>query len=69
MRSDKFIYFNVANSAYYGVEIAVDEIICQIAEKQGFKIVEIRKARDLKASSQQSGSIKSLRESVIVMKS
>jgi len=69
MRSGKFIYFNVANSAYYGVEIAVDEIICQIAEKQGFKIVEIRKARDLKASSQQSGSIKSLRESVIVMKS
>lgn len=69
MRPDKFIYFNVANSAYYGVEIVVDEIICQIAEKQGFKVIEIRKARDLKTSSQQSGSIKSLRESVIVMKS
>lgn len=69
MQPDKYIFFNVANSAYFGVEIFVDEIICQIAEKQGFKIIEIRKARDLKTSSQQSGSIKSLRESVIVMTS
>lgn len=69
MKTDKYIFFNVANSAYYGVEILVDEIICQIAENHGFNIVEIRKARELKTSSQQSGSIKSLRESVIVIKS
>lgn len=69
MQQDKYIYFNVANSAYYGVEIVVDEIICQIAEKHGFNVLEIRKARDLKTSSQQSGTIKSLRESVIVIKS
>ncbi|MBP1615732.1 MAG: hypothetical protein H6Q13_3180 [Bacteroidetes bacterium] len=69
MQPNKYIYFNVANSAYYGVEIIVDEIVCQIAEKRGFKIVEIRKARDLNASSQQSETIKSLRESVIVIRS
>ena len=69
MKADKYIYFNVANSAYFGVEILVDEIVCHIAEQQGFKIIELRKARNLKASSQQSKTIKSLRESVIVMKS
>lgn len=69
LQKDKFIYFNVANSAYFGEEIKVDEIICDIAVSKGFNIVEIRKARDLKASSQQSGNIKSLRESVIVIKS
>lgn len=69
MRSGKMAYINVANSAYYGVEILVDEIICEIAEKHGFSTIEIRKARDLKTSSQQSKQIKSLRESVIVLKS
>lgn len=69
MKKNKYIYFNVANSAYYGIEIAVDEIICQIAENHGFQVKEIRKARILKASSQQSQSIKHLRESVIVIQS
>ncbi|MBD2792593.1 DNA modification methylase [Xenorhabdus sp. 42] len=69
MKSGKMAYVNVANSAYYGVEILVDEIICEIAEKHGFTTIEIRKARDLKTSSQQSKQIKSLRESVIVLKS
>jgi len=69
MQPDKFIYFNVANSAYFGEEIKVDEIICEIAIEKGFELIEIRKARDLKSSSQQAGAIKNLRESVIVFKS
>jgi len=69
MIQDKYIYFNVANSAYFGEEIKVDEIICEIAIAKGFKLIEIRKARDLRSSSQQSGIIKNLRESVIVFKS
>lgn len=69
MKKNKYIYFNVANSAYFGIEILVDEIVCHIAEKQGFEVIEIRKARNLKTSSQQSKQIGSLRESVIVIKS
>ncbi|WP_345952393.1 DNA methyltransferase [Mucilaginibacter sp. PAMB04168] len=69
MMPSKKIYFNVANSAYYGIEIKVDEIIACIAESEGFKVNEIRKARDLKPSSQQKDKIKSLRETVIVMTS
>lgn len=69
MQPEKFIYFNVANSAYFGEEIKVDVIISEIAILHGFELVEIRKARNLKSSSQQSGNIKSLRESVIVFKS
>jgi len=69
MEIDKYIYFNVANSAYFGEEIIVDQIICEIAISRGLEVVEIRKARDLKSSSQQSGVIKNLRESVIVLKS
>lgn len=61
------IYFNVANSAYFGVEIPVDFIIADIAEEYGFHVNEIRKARDLKTSPQQSDLIGKLRESVIVM--
>lgn len=61
------IYLNVANSAYFGVEIPVDYIIADIAESHGFKVREIRKARDLKTSPQQSGTIGKLRESVIVI--
>lgn len=69
MRPNRKIFFNVANSAYYGVEVKVDEIICSIAEKHGFIINEIREARQLKPSNQQKNHIKSLRESVIVMTS
>lgn len=61
------VYFNVANSAYFGVEIPVDYIISDIAEDFGFKVREIRKARDLKTSPQQSGKLGKLRESVIVL--
>lgn len=69
MQPRKKIFFNVANSAYYGVEIKVDEIVSAIAENHGFTIDEIREARQLKPSSQQKETIKSLRESVIVMTS
>lgn len=69
MLPEKFIYFNVANSAYYGEEITVDEIVCEIAKNHGFEIIEIRKARDLNPSSQQHKLVAPLRESVIVMKS
>lgn len=69
MIPNRKVFFNVANSAYYGVEIKVDEIVAQIAEKRGFTINEIRKARDLKVSSQQVGLIDKLRESVTVMTS
>lgn len=67
MEKGKYVYFNIANSAYYGVEIKVDEIISEIAENKGFKVKEIRQARMLKPSVQQKEKIKGLRESVIVM--
>ncbi len=67
MRKGGVIYFNVANSAYYGVEVPVDYIIADIAESCGFRVREIRKARDLKTSPQQSGKIGRLRESVVVI--
>lgn len=61
------IYFNVANSAYHGVLIEVDKIIAEIAKLNGFKVKEIRIARNLKTSGQQKDIIGSLRESVIVI--
>lgn len=67
MRSGGVIYFNVANSAYFGVEVPVDYIIGDIAENCGFTVREIRKARDLKTSPQQSGHVGKLRESVLVI--
>lgn len=69
MVRNKKVFFNVANSAYYSVEIKVDEIVASIATTHGFKVEEIREARRLKPSSQQKDTIKSLRESVIVMTS
>lgn len=62
------IFFNVANSAYYGVEIKTDEIIAEIAENNGFAVKEIREARKIKPSSQQKNDIDYLVESVIVIK-
>lgn len=67
MRKGGKIYFNVANSAYFGVEVPVDLIVSDIAESQGFVVQEIRKARDLKTSPQQKGKVGKLRESVIVI--
>ena len=67
MRSGGVIYFNVANSSYFGVEIPVDYIVGDIAEECGFRVREIRKARDLKTSPQQRGLVGRLRESVLVI--
>lgn len=67
MHTGGVVYFNVANSAYFGIEVPVDYIIADIAEKSGFKVREIRKARDIKTSPQQSKLIGKLRESVLVI--
>ena len=68
MSANGMIFFNVANSAYYNVEIEVDRIVCKIAENNGFKVDEIREARRVKTSSQQKGVSDGLRESVIVIR-
>ena len=68
MAPDGMIFFNVANSAYYNVEIEVDMIVGKIAENSGFKVEEIREARRVKTSSQQKGISQGLRESVVVIK-
>ena len=67
MRKGGLVYFNVANSAYFGVEVPVDYIIGDIAEENGFIVKEIRKARDLKTSPQQGKLLGKLRESVLVL--
>lgn len=70
MQRGGVIYFNVANSAYLGVEVPVDKIIADIAEDCGLKVREIRKARDIKTSPQQSKMLgKRLHESVLVIDS
>jgi DNA modification methylase len=61
------VYFNVSNSAYFNVLINTLEICASIAEDEGFKIKEIRKARYLKTSPQQQSKIGKLLEGVIVM--
>lgn len=61
------IYFNVSNSAYFNVMINTLEICAEIAESEGFKVIEIRKARKLKPSPQQKEQIGNLLEGVIVM--
>lgn len=68
LKKDSYIYWNVANSAYFGTEIPTDLITAQIAENRGFEIIEIRDARKVKTSSQQKDSIGKLRESVTIMK-
>ncbi|MFX0549529.1 hypothetical protein ACOAKC_09335 [Hathewaya histolytica] len=67
LKQNGMIFFNVANSAYYNVEIKTDEIIAEIAEKNGFIVKEIREARLISSSSQQKDKIGYLRESVIVI--
>jgi DNA modification methylase len=67
MKAKGRVYFNVANSAYYGVEIKTDVIVSIIAENHGFSIKEIRMARKLNPSAQQKDKIPYLLEVVIVM--
>ena len=61
------IYFNVSNSAYFNVLINTLEICASIAEDIGYKVMEIRKARNLKTSPQQKDTIGTLLEGVIVL--
>lgn len=61
------IYFNVSNSAYFNVLVNTLEICASIAENEGYTVVEIRKARNLKTSPQQKEIIGSLLEGVIVL--
>ncbi|GAB1365743.1 hypothetical protein MASR1M36_06140 [Candidatus Cloacimonadaceae bacterium] len=61
------IYLNIANSAYYGNVIHVDEICAELAEREGYRCTDIRTARWLKSSGQQKLSVSKLKESVIVL--
>jgi len=67
MKSKGKIYFNVSNSAYFNELINTLEICASIAEDEGFKIIEIRDARNLKSSPQQKKNVGSLLEGIIVM--
>jgi len=67
LKQNGLIFFNVANSAYYNVEILTDEIVSEIAEKNGFIVKEIREARLIPSSSQQKNKIGYLRESVVII--
>ncbi len=61
------VYFNVSNSAYFDVLVNTLEICASIAEDEGYRVLEIRKARYLKTSPQQKEAIGSLLEGVIVL--
>lgn len=67
MKMEGKIYFNVSNSAYNNTLIDTIEIIANIAESIGFRVVEIRKARYLKTSPQQKETIGKLLEAVLVL--
>lgn len=68
VKENKYIYFNVSNSAYYGVLINTLEICASIAENVGFEVIEIREARYLNPSPQQRDVVGKLLEGVIVLK-
>lgn len=67
MKPSGRIYFNVSNSAYFNVLINTLEICASIAEQEGFTVLEIRNARELKTSPQQKEKIEKLLEGVIVL--
>lgn len=67
MKQKGRVYFNVSNSAYFNVLIDTLEICASIAEKEGFKVIEIREARKLKTSPQQQEKVGKLLEGVIVL--
>ncbi len=62
----------IGNSAYSGIVIETDKILCKIAKQTGFSSAKINVARKLRASSQQSKILTSnnnnLRESVLILK-
>lgn len=67
MKAKGRVYFNVSNSAYFNVLIDTLEICASIAENEGFKVLEIRDARNLKTSPQQKEKVEKLLEGVIVL--
>lgn len=62
------VYINVSNSCYFSLECEVDLIIAELAVIIGYSVKEIQVARNIRTSSQQKGSLKVMRESVIVLK-
>jgi DNA modification methylase len=66
------MYLNVANSAYYGMEVPTDIILADICGNIGFEVEQIRIARFLRTSAQQmngtNGTIERLRESIVILR-
>lgn len=67
LKKDAMVYINVSNSAYGNKICEVDTILARIAHQNGYKALEIRTARYINSSKQQSLPEK-LRESIIVLK-
>ena len=67
LKTGALLYINVSNSAYGNKICEVDTILAKIAETQGYDALEIRTARFINSSKQQSISSK-LRESIIVLR-
>lgn len=67
MKNNGRVYFNVSNSAYFNVLINTLEICSSIAENEGFRVIEIRDARELNTSPQQQKQVGKLLEAVIVL--
>ncbi|KRT14489.1 hypothetical protein ASU31_18865 [Pedobacter ginsenosidimutans] len=67
LQNNAMLYINVSNSAYGNKICEVDTILAKIAEAKGYEALEIRTARYINSSKQQSIASK-LRESVIVLK-
>ena len=67
MKKGGRVYFNVSNSAYFKILVNTLEICSSLAEDTGFKVKEIRKARELKTSPQQQKEVGKLLEGVIVL--
>jgi DNA modification methylase len=73
MSKDSSCFIVVANSGYKGILVPTDLLICEIAEKIGFKVKNIFVARQIRSSSQQlnklhSGKENLMRESILELK-
>ena len=68
LTKDGTVYINVSNSCYFSLECEVDLIIAELAVGIGYSVKEIQVARHIRTSSQQKGTLKVMRESVIVLK-
>ena len=72
LRENGYCVIVVGNSAYSGIVIETDLILLKIAKNIGFKSCEIKVARKLRASSQQSKFLSfnnnNLRESILILK-